>query len=83
MLAVSETGNSAVKPAARADFVLVSMYRKAQLSAQIRDWIERWLGLLIDNKARAGRAARSTWNEAWHGRIHTGVSTQRSRPERD
>jgi hypothetical protein len=26
------------------------MHRKAQLSVQTRDWIERWSGLITDNK---------------------------------
>ncbi len=83
VLAVPEIGNSAAKAAAQADFVILSMHRKAQLSAQTRDWIERWSGLITDNKIRAGRAARSTWNKTWQGRIRPGLSTQGSRPERD
>ncbi len=51
VLAVSEIGNSAAKAAAQADFVILSMYRKAQLSAQTRDWIERWSGLITDNRS--------------------------------
>jgi hypothetical protein len=51
VLAVQEIGNSAAKAAAQADFVIVSMYRKAQLSAQTRDWIEKWSGLIADNKS--------------------------------
>ena len=51
VLAVPEIGNSAVKVAAQADFVVLSIYRKAQLSAQTRDWIERWLGSITDNKS--------------------------------
>jgi hypothetical protein len=51
VLAVPEIGNSAAKAAAQADFVIVSMYRKAQLSAQTRDWIEKWSGLITDNKS--------------------------------
>ena len=41
VLAVPEIGNSAVKVAAQADFVVLSIYRKAQLSAQTRDWIRK------------------------------------------
>ena len=51
VLAVSEMGNAAAKAAAQADFVILSMHRKAQLSAQTRDWIERWSGLITDNKS--------------------------------
>ena len=51
MLAVPEIGNSAAKAAAQADFLILSMHRKAQLSAQTRDWIERWSGLITDNKS--------------------------------
>ena len=51
VLAVPEIGNSAAKAAARADFVILSMHRKAQLSVQTRDWIERWSGLITDNKS--------------------------------
>ena len=49
MLAVPQIGNSAAKAAAQADLVIFSMHRKAQLSVQTRDWIERWSGLIIDN----------------------------------
>src|SRR5260370_41561787 len=51
VLAVPEIGNSAAKTAAQADFVILSMHRKAQLSVQIRDWIERWSGLITDSKS--------------------------------
>jgi len=51
VLAVPEIGNSAAKAAAQADFVIVSMHRKAQLSVQTRDWIERWSGFITDNKS--------------------------------
>jgi hypothetical protein len=51
VLAVPEIGNSAAKAAARADFVILSMHRKAQLSVQTRDWIERWSGLITDSKS--------------------------------
>ena len=51
VLAVPEIGNSAAKAAARADFVILSMHRKAQLSTQTRDWIERWSGLITDNES--------------------------------
>jgi hypothetical protein len=51
VLAVPEIGNSAAKAAAQADFVILSMHRKAQLSVQTRDWIERWSGLITDNKS--------------------------------
>jgi hypothetical protein len=51
VLAVPEIGNSAAKAAAQADFVILSMHRKAQLSVRTRDWIERWSGLITDNKA--------------------------------
>jgi hypothetical protein len=51
VLAVPEIGNSAAKAAAQADFVILSMHRTAQLSVEIRDWIERWSCLIIDNKS--------------------------------
>jgi hypothetical protein len=51
VLAVPEIGNSAAKAAAQADFVILSMHRKAQLSVQTRDWIERWSGLITENKS--------------------------------
>jgi len=51
VLAVPEIGNSAAKAAAQADFVILSMHRKAQLSVQTRDWIERWSGLITDNRS--------------------------------
>src|SRR6202795_3149801 len=51
VLAVPGIGNSAAKAAAQADFVILSMHRKAQLSTQTRDWIERWSGLITDNKS--------------------------------
>jgi hypothetical protein len=49
VLAVPEIGDSAAKAAAQADLVILSMHRKAQLSVQTRDWIERWSGLITDN----------------------------------
>ena len=51
VLTVPEIGNSATKAAAQADFVILSMHRKAQLSTQTRDWIERWSGLITDSKS--------------------------------
>src|SRR3984893_17008036 len=51
VLAVPEIGNSAAKAAAQADFVILAMHRKAQLSTQTRDWIERWSGLITDNRS--------------------------------
>jgi hypothetical protein len=51
VLAIPEIGNSAAKAAAQADFVILSMHRKAQLPVQTRDWIERWSGLVTDNKS--------------------------------
>ena len=51
MLAVPEIGNSAANAAAQADFVILSMHHKAQFSAQTRDWIERWSGLITDNRS--------------------------------
>src|SRR5260370_26246879 len=51
VLAVPEVGNSAAKAAAQADFVILSMHRQAQLAVQTRDWIERWSGLITDNKS--------------------------------
>ncbi len=50
VLAVPEIGNSAAKAAAQADIVILSMHRKAQLTVQTRDWIERWSALITENK---------------------------------
>jgi len=56
VLAVREIGNSAAKAAAQADFVILSIYLKGQLSVQTRtrDWIERWSGLITDSKYALG-----------------------------
>src|ERR1700726_3933465 len=51
VLAVPEIGNSAAEAAAQADFVIISMHRKAQLSTETKDWIERWSGLITENKS--------------------------------
>jgi hypothetical protein len=51
VLAFPEIGNAAAKAAARADIVILSMHRKAQLSVQTRDWIERWSGLIGDDRS--------------------------------
>ena len=51
VLAIPEIGNSAAKAAAQADFVILSMHRKAQLSTETRDWIERWSGLIGDDRS--------------------------------
>jgi hypothetical protein len=51
VLAVPQIGNSAAKAAAQADLEIFSMHRKAQLSVQTRDWIERWSGLITDSKS--------------------------------
>ena len=51
VLAVPEIGNSAAKAAAQADIVILSMHRKTQLSVQTRDWIERWSGLIGDDRS--------------------------------
>ena len=51
VLAVPEIGDSAAKAAAQADFVILSMHCKAQLSVETRAWIERWSGLITDNKS--------------------------------
>jgi hypothetical protein len=83
LLAIPEIGNSAAKAVAQADFVILSMRCKARLSAETRDWIESWSGLITDNKSALRRAARSTWNKTWHSRIDTGLSTQGGRPEWD
>jgi hypothetical protein len=51
VLTVPEIGDSAAKAAAQADFVILSMHGKVQLSARTRDWIERWSGLITDNRS--------------------------------
>jgi hypothetical protein len=50
VLGLPEIGNSAAQDAAKADFVIISMHGKSQLSVQTRDWIERWCGLVADSK---------------------------------
>ena len=50
VLALPEIGNSVARVAAEADFVILSMHGKAQLSAQTRDWLEKWLNLIADHK---------------------------------
>ena len=51
VLAFPEIGSSAAKAAAQADIVILSMHRKAQLSVKTRDWIERWSGLIGDDRS--------------------------------
>jgi hypothetical protein len=51
VLAFPDIGNSAAEAAARADIVIFSMHRKARLSVQSIDWIERWSGLISDNRS--------------------------------
>ena len=43
-------GNAAARAAAHADFVILSMHGKSQLSVQTKDWIVRWSGLIGDCK---------------------------------
>jgi hypothetical protein len=50
VLGLPEIGNSAAQAAGKADFVILSMHGKSQLSVQTRDWIETWGGLLADSK---------------------------------
>jgi hypothetical protein len=83
VLGIPEIRSSAVKAAAQADFVILSMYRKAQLSAQTRDWIERWLWLITDNKSALVALLDKPEMKRGIGRIHARISTQGSRPERD
>jgi hypothetical protein len=49
--AFPEIGSSAAKAAAEADIVILSMHRKAQLSIQTRNWIERWSRLIADDRS--------------------------------
>jgi hypothetical protein len=51
VLAVPKVGHSAAKAAAQADFVILSMHRTAQLSVRTREWIQRWSGLITDNRS--------------------------------
>ena len=51
VLALPAIGNSVAKAAAQADIVILSMNRQAQLSVQTRDWIERWSGLIADDRS--------------------------------
>ena len=48
VLALPGIGNSAARVAAQADFVILSMHGKSQLSVQTKDWIVRWSGLIAD-----------------------------------
>jgi hypothetical protein len=50
VLALPGIGNAAARAAAHADFVILSMYGKSQLSVQAKDWIVRWSGLIGDCK---------------------------------
>jgi hypothetical protein len=50
VLALPEIGNSVAQATAQADCVILSMHGQAQLSVQIRHWIERWSGLIADYK---------------------------------
>ena len=50
VLGLPEIGNSSTQAAAKADFVILSMHGKSQLSVQTRDWIETWCGLITDSK---------------------------------
>ena len=49
VLALPEIGNSVARVAAKADFVILSMQGKAQLSVQTRDWLEKCLKLIADH----------------------------------
>src|SRR5271165_1142229 len=51
VLAFPDIGNSAAEAAARADIVIFSMHRKARLSFHTSDWIERWSGLIGDDRS--------------------------------
>jgi hypothetical protein len=51
VLVFPKIGNSAAKAAAQADIMILSMHRKAQLSVQTRDWIERWSRLIADDRS--------------------------------
>ncbi len=50
VLALPQIGNLAAQAAAQADFVILSMHGKSQLSVQTKDWIVRWSGLIADCK---------------------------------
>ncbi len=50
VLALPGIGNAAARAAAHADFVILSMHGKSQLSVQTKDWIVRWSGLIADCK---------------------------------
>src|ERR1700759_734163 len=45
VLAIPELRKSAIESAAEADFVIVSLYGKAGLPVDIREWIEAWCKL--------------------------------------
>ena len=48
VLALPGIGNAAARAAAHADFVILSMHGKSQLSVQTKDWIVRCSGLIAD-----------------------------------
>jgi hypothetical protein len=83
VLVVPEIGDSAAKAAARADLVILSMHRKAQLAVQTRDWIERWSGLITDNKPALVALLDQRGMKRGTVASTLDLSTQGSRPERD
>ena len=49
-LALPGIGNAAARAAAQADFVILSMHGKSELSVETRDWIVSWSGLIANGK---------------------------------
>ncbi len=47
VLAIPELRESAAESAAQADFVILSLHEKAELSVDVREWIETWSKLII------------------------------------
>jgi hypothetical protein len=49
ILAISQIGNLASQVVAKADVVILSLRGDAELPAEIREWIETWSQLVVDN----------------------------------
>jgi len=70
IIAIPEIGDSTAHAAARADLVILSLHGKAELTVEIRNWVEKWTRLigdrdpalvaLLDNPQKRGGTATST-----------------------
>ena len=50
VLSIPKIGDSAAQVAAQADVVLLSLHGNAGLPAKIREWVDTWSRLIVDNK---------------------------------